>query len=569
MAKWMVQAKRGDFQRYSEKFHIDPVIARVIRNRDIIEEQAMEEFLHPSLEHLYDPHLLKDGALATQLITKAIENKQHIRVIGDYDIDGIESTYILTTALQKLGANVDYAIPKRIEDGYGVNPQMITCAREDGVEFIITCDNGIAAHEAITLAKEYGMTVVITDHHEIPYEDKDGGHMELIPPADAVVNPKQADCSYPFPGICGAVVAWKLVMLLYQEWKRADEAMEFLENAAVATVGDVMELTGENRTIVKFGLEKLKHTSNLGMQALIERTGVDKDKINAYHIGFVIGPCLNATGRLDDACRAIELLQETEMEPAIAKAGELVSLNEQRKEMTLQGVEDAIDRISQEHMEQDKVLVLYLPTLHESLAGIVAGRIREQFERPAIVITDAVDGAKGSGRSIEAYSMYEELHKCERLFTRYGGHPMAAGISLPKENIPILREELNRNTTLTQADMEKRILIDVPMPLSYVTRELVEQLELLQPFGNGNPKPVFADKQVTVGDYRRIGKNQNMLRLNLIMDNQRGMTALYFGDANAFLKEVSVGSTISVTYYPQLNTFQNRTSLQVVIMDYC
>lgn len=586
MEKWVVQTKRADFNKISNQYGIDPVIARIIRNRDVIEENEIEQYLHPSLTHLGNPALLKDVQVAVDLLADAIIDHKKIRVIGDYDIDGISSTYILKKAIERCGGIVDYAIPHRIEDGYGVNPHMIQQAAEDGIQLIITCDNGIAAAEAIADAKAKGMVTIITDHHEIPFIETTQGREDQLPIADAIVNPKQKDCKYPQKGICGAVVAWKLVFMLYAKCQiPTEEAYEFLENAAMATIGDVMELQGENRVIVTYGLQKLRQTKNPGLQALMKQAQIEPQQLSAYHIGFVLGPCFNASGRIDTAAHVMELLEASTQQEAIALAGELYRLNEERKEMTLQGVEDAMQAIREDGLQEDKVLVIYLPNLHESLAGIVAGRVKEEYYRPTIVITDGEKSAKGSGRSIESYSMYEELHKCQELFLQYGGHPMAAGLSLDKENIPILRERLNTQTSLSKDDLCKKIKIDVPMPLDYIREDLIEELQVLEPFGNGNPKPVFADRNISIKRIQWIGKNRNYLKMHLQSEHGRQLDALYFGDGQAFMEEMQKKYScesweaatngrdndmhISITYYPQINVYMERTSIQVIITNYC
>lgn len=585
MKQWRIYARRGDFKGIGEAFAIDPVVARILVNRGVVQAGETEAFLHPRREGLHDPHLLKDVSRAAQLLREAIRGGERIRIIGDYDIDGIQSTYILLTALRRCGAQVDYAIPRRVEDGYGVNPSMIVSAKEDGISLILTCDNGIAAAEAVAAAKEAGMTVIVTDHHEVPFDEEGDEPCYRLPPADAVVNPKQADCRYPFLGLCGAAVAWKLVQVLYERMGLdAEEAFVFLENVAFATVGDVMELQGENRTLVVLGLEQLRHTRNPGMEALITRCGIEPQQLGAYHIGFVLGPCLNASGRLDTAAKAMELLETPDAETAAAIAAELLTLNEERKAMTTAGVEEALRLISDRHMEQDKVLVVYLPALHESLAGIVAGRIKEQFHRPVFVITDSTKGAKGSGRSIEGYHMYRELCRCRELFTRFGGHPMAAGISLDPENIAALRTRLNEYMPLSWEEMEPRLMIDVPMPIAYITPELIRQLELLEPFGCGNPKPVFAQKDVELRRTHYIGKEQQYLKFTAEAGGV-SVEALYFGDSGCFVSFLeeryapgtwerllageASGITISIAYYPQINRYRGRQNLQIVITDYC
>lgn len=585
MEKWMVYAKRADFNALAKEFGIDPVVARILVNRGLRDEEEIRRFLSPGLEDLGDERLLKGMDQAVALLGQAIGNGAKIRIIGDYDVDGIMSTYILKTALTRCGGEVDYAIPDRVEDGYGMNASMVRRAVEDGRQVLLTCDNGIAAAEEVKLAKELGMTVIVTDHHEIPFDEQDGEKHYRIPEADAVVNPKQPGCPYPWKNICGAMVAWKLVLALYASLDiPREEAMEFLEFAAFATVGDVMELQGENRSVVALGLKRLQRTKNLGMATLIGRCQLADKPLSAYHIGFVLGPCFNASGRLDTAVRGIELLEEKDPAKAAALAQELQTLNEERKIMTENGVEEAVSWIEKEHAREDSVLVIYLPDLHESLAGIVAGRIRERYYRPTLVLTDAREGVKGSGRSIPEYSMYEKLSRCRDLLTRFGGHPMAAGFSLERDRIPEFRRRLNELADLSQEDLMEKIMIDVPMPLSYLRPDLIRQLEMLEPFGNGNAKPVFAQKGVTIRRAFYIGKQKQYLKFVLETEGRR-IDGLYFGDSTAFagdmcawfgretweaaLEGYTGGLCLSLTYYPQINTFRGEEQMQVVITGYC
>lgn len=568
--KWYVQSKKADFKAVGEKYGIDQVTARIIRNRDIIEDADIAKYLHPGLSDLYSPHLMKDMDRLIEILHKKITEKKSIRIIGDYDIDGIESSYILLKGLQRVGAIVSVAIPDRMKDGYGVNESLITKAKEDGIDTIITCDNGIAALDAIAYAKEKGLTVLVTDHHDIPYQEEDGVRSYLRSQADAIVNPKQKECGYPFAGICGAVVAWKVIQALYEACKiPAEEAMVFLENAAFATVGDVMDLIDENRIIVKYGLEQMRHTRNLGLQALIQQKEVQADRLSAYHLGFVLGPCINASGRLDTAVRSLKLLLADQKESAIILATELADLNEERKQMTADGLDAAVEMIQAQALDQQKVMVVYLKDLHESLAGIVAGRIRELYHHPVFVLTKAEDGVKGSGRSIETYSMYEELCKCQDLFTKFGGHKMAAGLSIPEEKVQEFTERINANATLTEDDFIPKILIDVPMPLAYVNRQLVEELKVLEPFGKGNAKPVFADKNIRIRDKRIVGKNRNVVKLT-IQDMAGGTyPAVYFGDAETMMQFLETKDVISIVYYPEINSYMGREEIQFVISNYC
>ena len=569
MEKWVVMAKKADFQKIGKEFGIDPVVARLIRNRDVEGMDDIRSYLCGTLDDIPSPWLLKDMKKATEVLSAKINAGAKIRIIGDYDIDGVTATYILLTGLKRLGANVDTYIPDRIKDGYGLHSQLVEKAAADGVDTIVTCDNGIAASQEIALAKKGGMTVIVTDHHEIPYEDTEQGRVWTIPQADAVINPKQPGCEYPNKNICGAVVAWKLIWSLYETYGiDRDEILEFSEAAAVATVGDVMDLQGENRIIVKEGLKRLPHTGNQGFQALIEANGLTGERITAYHVGFVLGPCINASGRLDTASRALSLLCTKNWDQAAKAAGDLVALNQSRKAMTEEGRDKAVDLIEQSGLSKDRVLVVYLPECHESLAGIIAGRLREKYYKPVFVLTKAENGVKGSGRSIEAYSMYEELVKCSDLLEQFGGHPMAAGLSLKEENVEIFRRKLNELCTLTESELTPKITIDVPMPISYLSRELTEQLSVLEPFGKGNTKPLFAQKGLRVLNLRILGKNQNVAKMKLVDASGASVDAVYFGQALEFQSYVQQKETISVTYYPEINVYQGRETLQAVIRNY-
>lgn len=570
MEKWMVYNKKADFQKIGSEFGIDPVIARLIRNRDIQDMKEIRSYLYGTLAEIPSPWKLKDMERAVQILQKKITQKKKIRIIGDYDIDGVTATCILLKGLKRLGANVDTYIPDRVKDGYGMHEQLIDKALEDGIDTILTCDNGIAAAAEIEYAKKEGLTVIVTDHHDIPFRDTEDGRIWIIPKADAVVNPKQNDCLYPNKNICGAVVAWKLIWALYERLGiDSDEIWDFLELAAIATVGDVMDLQGENRIIVKEGLKKLSSTSSEGLKALICVNNLEGAEITAYHVGFVIGPCINASGRLDTAARSLELLLADNMEDAMKLADDLYDLNQSRKAMTEQGKEQAIQSIEENNLGKDRVLVVYLPDCHESLAGIIAGRIREAYNKPVFVLTKGADGVKGSGRSIEAYSMYEELVKCSDLLTQFGGHPMAAGLSMEEKNVELFRRRLNDNCTLTEQDLIPKIMIDVPMPISYLSKKLTEQLKVLEPFGKGNSKPLFAQKNLRAVGIRVFGRNRNVAKMLLIDENGIKMDAVYFGEAQEFVDFVQAHDTISVTYYPEINVFQGRENLQVVIKNYC
>ena len=570
MEKWMVYNKKADFQKIGSEFGIDPVIARLIRNRDIQDMKEIHSYLYGTLAEIPSPWKMKDMERAVQILQKKITQKKKIRIIGDYDIDGVTATCILLKGLKRLNANVDTYIPDRVKDGYGMHEQLIDKALEDGIDTILTCDNGIAAAAEIEYAKKEGLTVIVTDHHDIPFRDTEDGRIWIIPKADAVVNPKQNDCLYPNKNICGAVVAWKLIWALYERLGiDSDEIWDFLELAAIATVGDVMDLQGENRIIVKEGLKKLSSTSFEGLKALICVNNLEGAEITAYHVGFVIGPCINASGRLDTAARSLELLLADNMEDAMKLADDLYDLNQSRKAMTEQGKEQAIQSIEENNLGKDRVLVVYLPDCHESLAGIIAGRIREAYNKPVFVLTKGADGVKGSGRSIEAYSMYEELVKCSDLLTQFGGHPMAAGLSMEEKNVELFRRRLNDNCTLTEQDLIPQIMIDVPMPISYLSKKLTEQLKVLEPFGKGNSKPLFAQKNLRAVGICVFGRNRNVAKMLLIDENGIKMDAVYFGEAQEFVDFVQAHDTISVTYYPEINVFQGRENLQVVIKNYC
>ena len=587
MSKWLLQRKAADYATLSSKLKVDPVIVRLMVNRGLSTYDEMEEYLHPNLDNIPNPHLFADMDSACELLMEAIDEGTKIRVVGDYDVDGIMSTYILVTALREAGADVDYAVPHRMVDGYGINPDMVKQAFDEGVRFIITCDNGIAAAPAIDLAKDLGMTFVVTDHHEVPFELKEDGvtKIQKLPNADAVVDPKRDDCAYPFKGICGAQVAWKLVEVLYEFLGLTkEESDKFLQFASIATVCDVMELKGENRATVYHGIKAIEHTDNVGLSALLARNDLKGKALSCYHLGFIIGPCLNASGRLDTAGRAIELLMEEDSANALVMANELVELNVQRKAMTQAGIEKAKEIIEAENLQSNPVLVIYIPELHESLAGIVAGRIRETYNKPVLVITDGEDGAKGSGRSIPAYNMFEELTAVKDIFTKFGGHPMAAGISLPRSKIDELRERLNANCRLTPDDMQEIIHIDCDMPLSYISTDLIESIDLLAPFGTGNTKPLFALKDVQVLRAAYIGKEGQFLRLLLRTENGGNMTALMFRNVTEFEERVTEKYSteayeglfsgkaqsvkMDIVYEPSVNEFRGEKSVQIMIENF-
>ena len=586
MQKWIVINKKADFKQIAEEFGIDQVTARIIRNRDVIEREDIRRFLYGGIEDLHNPHLLKDGDKLVDILVDKIKAQKHIRIIGDYDIDGVMATYILKTALTRVGARVSMQIPDRIHDGYGLNISLIEVALSEETDTILTCDNGIAAIDEIAYAKEKGMTVLVTDHHEIPFDEAEGQRIYKSSIADAIVNPHQTDCPYPYKYLCGAAVAWKVVCLLYERMGvEFSEAEELLENVAFATVGDIMPLTGENRILVKLGIKRIHHTNNPGMKALIAQCGLETSEIDAFHFGFVLGPCINATGRLDTAKRALELLFETDGGRAVQIASELVVLNTERKDLTQEGVENAIAIYEEQDMASDKVLVIFLPDVHESIAGIIAGRIREKYHKPTFILTRGEEGVKGSGRSTEEYSMYEEMCKCKELFTKFGGHPMAAGLSLPEENVSLFREKINALCELTEQDMIPKVRIDVPMPMDYVTKDLVREFSILGPFGKDNTKPVFADRNIGVKRMWIVGKNRNVLKLSLITQQGIPVTGIYFGDVEGFCNylEEKFGKDqldnamygrgnsirISAVYYPKINCYRDVEELQFEIQYYC
>lgn len=570
MEKWVVAAKKADFNQIGQQFHINPVIARLIRNRDVIGDEKIREYLLGTVDEIPSPWLMKDMEKAVDILKKKIQQQARIRIIGDYDIDGVTSTYILLKGLTRIGADVDTYIPDRVADGYGIHEHLIDRAEADGIDTIVTCDNGIAAAAEIQTAKDKGMAVIVTDHHEIPYREENGERKVILPPADAILNPKQYDCPYPNKNLCGAVVAFKYITALYECFDVPQKELEdYYELVAIATVGDVMDLQGENRILVKEGLRRLKNTKNKGLQELIRANALEDARITAYHIGFVLGPCINASGRLDTAARSLALLNAQTKEEAAKLAGDLTALNQSRKALTEKGKEEAIQLIETTELKNDRVLVVYLPDCHESLAGIIAGRIREKYHKPAFVLTKGEKSAKGSGRSIESYSMYEELVKCADLMVQFGGHPMAAGLSIEEENIEKFRRQLNENCTLTEEDLRPKVVIDVPMPVSYITKELIEQISLLEPFGKGNTKPIFAQKGLRVLDSSIIGKNKNVVKLKLLDPQGVTMEGIYFGEAEDFANFIRQKDTISVTYYPEINRFRGRESLQIIIQNYC
>ena len=585
MENWVLLRKGADFQHISEKFHISPRVASLIRNRDVIGDDAIEKYLNGTIADLYDGMLMKDMDKAVAVLGEKIKENAKIRIIGDYDIDGIQSTYILLEGFRMLGADVDSDIPDRMKDGYGLNRNLIDRALEADVDTIVTCDNGIAAAEEIAYAKSMGMTIVVTDHHEVPYTEIGAGRRYILPEADAVVDPKQEDCTYPFKGLCGAAVAYKLVEALMEAMgKDAEDADYLMENVAIATIGDVMDLVDENRIFVKQGLDMLKRTENLGLKALMGCTGVNVDKLSPYHIGFVIGPCMNASGRLDTAKRALELLEAKKVAEADLLAGDLKALNDSRKDMTAQAVEEAFIQVENSELKDADVLVVYLPECHESLAGIVAGRIREKYYRPVFVLTKGAEGLKGSGRSIETWHMYEGLNRVKHLLSKFGGHKMAAGLSMPEENLEQFRKEINEKSGITPEDLNEKIAIDMQLPFECVNEKIIGELAVLEPFGKGNARPVFAERQVQVESARILGKNKNVLKLQVKDLHGTRMDAMYFGDVNTFVEYVREkfgdiacdcllrghghGIVMAFTYYPDINEYQGVRTPQIVIQNY-
>lgn len=573
MEKWFVAMKKADFNGIAEKYQISPIIARLMRNRDVIGDEAIDFYLNGTVEDLYDGLLMKDMDRAVDILKEKIEEGKKIRVIGDYDIDGVNATYILQQGLAGLGADVDTDIPDRIKDGYGLNQMLIDRALEDDVDTIITCDNGIAAMNEIAYGKENGMTIVVTDHHEVPYLEENGEKKYLLPPADAVVDPHRADCEYPFKGLCGAAVAYKLVEVLYRVSGKSEQEVEHLqeslmENVAIATIGDVMDLVGENRVFVKKGLELLKTTKNEGLHALMQCTGVDTANLNTYHIGFVIGPCINAGGRLDTAKRALELLNASNRREAVTLAADLKELNDSRKEMTEEGVEEAVRQIESSSWKDDQVLVVYLPECHESIAGIIAGRIKERYYRPTFVLTKGETGVKGSGRSIEAYDMFAEMSRCRELFTKFGGHKLAAGLSLEEEKVEVFRKRINELADLTEEDLQMKVSIDMRLPFPYINEELIHELKILEPFGKGNGKPLFAESKLRVIQPRIFGKNRNVLKCRLEDQQGNQMEAVYFGEVEDCLRQMEKKQTMSFTYYPSINEYMGRRTIQLTIVNY-
>lgn len=563
---WMLQTKRADFNGLAMRLGVSPVAVRIMRNRGLLDEREMRKYLYGTLDDLYDPRQMKGMETAAGIIEKKLIEGKKIRIIGDYDIDGVCSTYILLKGFHRAAGNgqIDYEIPDRIRDGYGINESIIRQAAEDGIDTLVTCDNGIAALKEISIAKQLGMTVVVTDHHEVPVD----AYGQILPPADAVVDPKQDGETYPYHEICGAVVAWKLINVIYEDLGIPEhEWMELLEFAAIATVGDVMKLQDENRLIVKYGLKKIGSTKNTGLRMLVEKNNLDINNLSAYHIGFVIGPCLNAGGRLKSAKVALRMLLEQDPDRVSGLADELKELNDVRKDMTAKGATEAIEQVERFYMS-DKVLVVFLPECHESLAGIIAGRLREHFHKPSFVLTRGEQSAKGSGRSIEAYHMYQGLCEVSDLLVKFGGHPMAAGLSIEESDIDEFRRRLNENAKLTEDDFVPQIWIDVPMPFEYVNEKIVDELKGLEPFGQGNEKPLFAQKSLTIRNVRVLGKNRNVVKMNLVTNTGHPFDGLLFADGDRFLEEQTGQNTIDMIYYPDVNEYNGTRTLQAIIKNY-
>ena len=563
---WMLQTKRADFNGLAMRLGVSPVAVRIMRNRGLLDESEMRKYLYGTLDDLYDPRQMKGMETAAGIIEKKLIEGKKIRIIGDYDIDGVCSTYILLKGFHRAAGNgqIDYEIPDRIRDGYGINESIIRQAAEDGIDTLVTCDNGIAALKEISIAKQLGMTVVVTDHHEVPVD----AYGQILPPADAVVDPKQDGETYPYHEICGAVVAWKLINVIYEDLGIPEhEWMELLEFAAIATVGDVMKLQDENRLIVKYGLKKIGSTKNTGLRMLVEKNNLDINNLSTYHIGFVIGPCLNAGGRLKSAKVALRMLLEQDPDRVSGLADELKELNDVRKDMTAKGETEAIEQVERFYMS-DKVLVVFLPECHESLAGIIAGRLREHFHKPSFVLTRGEQSAKGSGRSIEAYHMYQGLCEVSDLLVKFGGHPMAAGLSIEESDIDEFRRRLNENAKLTEDDFVPQIWIDVPMPFEYVNEKIVDELKGLEPFGQGNEKPLFAQKSLTIRNVRVLGKNRNVVKMNLVTNTGPPFDGLLFADGDRFLEEQTGQNTIDMIYYPDVNEYNGTRTLQAIIKNY-
>lgn len=587
MEQWVVAAKKADFNEMGQKYHIDPVVARILRNRDLINDNEILRFLKGTVGDMHHPFLMKDMKKGVELLRIKIQSNRRIRIIGDYDIDGVCSTFILVKGIQLVGGQVDTVIPHRMKDGYGLNKELIEEAYRDGIDTIVTCDNGISAREQIAYGKSLGMTIIVTDHHEVPYEENENKErIYLLPPADAIIDPKQEDCKYPFSGICGGLVAYKFIqaLFIYMDYVNEEVMDEFLEIAAFATIGDVMELVDENRIVVKYGLKMMQQTKNIGLRALISITGLDGKVLTPYHIGFVLGPCMNATGRLDSAERSLHLLRASSWEDAVLLAGDLKGMNDSRKDLTAKSLEQAIQIVEEGEFSSHKVLVVFLPDCHESLAGIIAGRLRERYGKPSFVLTRAEECVKGSGRSVEGFHMYDEMVRCKEIFLKFGGHKLAAGLSIEEENILEFQKRMNEQCNMTEEDFIKKIVIDVPMPPSYVTKKLITDLRILEPFGNGNLKPVFAHKEVEFISGKVLGKNSNVGKFVICDEQKNRYEAVYFGDLekfNGYIVEKygekkklmlyqgnASGILLSIIYFPELNEYAGRSQIQMTIQGY-
>lgn len=586
--RWRLYAKKADFAAISKAYGINQVTARIMRNRGVETKEEIESYLKGDLDYLSDPALMKDADKAASLLEAAIANNELIAISSDFDNDGIFSGLLLKEAIIELGGRAAIFTPNRVMEGYGVNSRIVEEANANGASVLLTCDNGIAAFEAIDEAKKLGMTVIVTDHHEVPFEEHDGKKIYLLPKADAIVDPKQEDCAYPFKSLCGTGVAYQLMTLLFRRMKRTMSRQEiFLQYTAIATVADVMELVGENRILVRKGLSYLNHTNHIGLRALMEVCGISPEQVRAYHIGFILGPCFNAAGRLDTIVHALALLESKEYDQALALAGELWAMNEERKELTRVGTERAVELIEYATWKDEHVYLVYIKDCHESVAGIIAGRLRERYYRPVLVFTDASEEGqiKASGRSIDDYDMFTELSAFRNLFLRFGGHKMAAGLTMEKKNLEILRDGLNARCTLTQTQLMPLVMIDAAMPLGYISEEVIADLEKLEPFGRANEKPLFAQQHLSVLRLSRIGKNRNVVKMSVMGPEGIIMDALYFGDTDVFfdfledeygrdnvaaaLRGMRNTIDIGVTYYPQINEFQGKRSLQIVIQNYC
>ena len=580
--KWLLRNRKVDLKAMSEKYKISQLLCKLMVNRDIIDENIINSYINPVYKYLHSPKTMKDVVIAVDIIKRKIQENKKIRIIGDYDVDGIISVFILYTALKKCGANVDYEIPDRIKDGYGINENIVKVAYGEGVDTIITCDNGISAIDQIQYAKDLGLTVIVTDHHDVPFIEEDGVRTFLSSQADAIINPKQIECEYKFKSICGAGVAFKLMEALYEEiGMDKEECYKLIEFVAIATVCDVVDLIDENRIFVKNGLEMLNNSKNIGINALKKACGLEDKEITAYHLGFVIGPCLNASGRLDSAKKGLELLLMEDDEEAKNLAQEIVDLNDARKNMTKEGVDRAINIIDSTDINNDKILVVYIPDIHESLAGIVAGRVKEQYNKPTIILTKSEEGVKGSARSIEEYNMFEGLLACKELLDKFGGHPMAAGLSLQEDKVDELRIALNNKCELTDEDLTRKIMIDSSLPLEYLNLHLIEELNVLEPFGKGNSKPVFGVRDAKITKAMLLGKDKNVLKLKLLTNNNITIDAMIFNDLENFESKIiekygneeldnlynksNNNIPMDFTFYPSINEWNGNKSIQIVV----